>query len=177
MNTKIRRMSIIAISTALMCVISPLTIPTQPVPITMATFTLWTVAMILPWKDAVIATALFVLLGAMGLPVFSNGGGGLEKVLGPTGGYIWAFSFTPIFFEIARKFTKNKYIERIFGVVTSFAFICAIGIAWMMVYYAKAGSPKPFLVLLKKGYLVFWWTTLIKGVMASIVADRVKLSY
>ena len=164
----------IAITVAFMCAVAPLTIPLVPVPVTMATFVLWTVAMTLPTKEALIATALFVLIGAMGAPVFSNFTGGLGIILGPRGGYILAFLTTPLFFKLTNKIFNNKILIRSFGVFSSITFICLFGILWMILQSSELTFSKDITRLLVVGYIVFIPSTIIKGVMAYIVADRIK---
>lgn len=88
-NTK--DLIVCALMAAVMCVCSMLTIPTGIVSITLSVFGVMLSAVILGWKRAVIATAVFILLGAVGLPVFSGMRGGFAMLTGPTGGYIWGY--------------------------------------------------------------------------------------
>lgn len=68
-----------------------LSIPMYPVPLTMQTLAIFLTAMILPKWHAVSAVSVYVVLGAVGLPVFADGRSGLEVVFGPTGGFIFGF--------------------------------------------------------------------------------------
>ncbi len=68
-----------------------LTLPAGPVPVTFQTlFTLLSGCILGP-AGGVMSQALYILMGAAGLPVFSRGGSGLAHLLGPTGGYLFGF--------------------------------------------------------------------------------------
>ncbi len=80
-----------ALMAAVMCVCSMFTIPTGLISITLSVFGVLISAVILGWRRAAAATAVFILLGAVGLPVFSGMRGGFAMLTGPTGGYIWSY--------------------------------------------------------------------------------------
>jgi biotin transport system substrate-specific component len=61
------------------------------VPITLQDLTVLAVGIVLGPRRGALAIASYVILGAMGAPVFSNGGSGIPWLLGPTGGYLLAF--------------------------------------------------------------------------------------
>ena len=73
---------------ALICVAGPLTVPIGPVPISLASFAVYLVGALLGWKRGAAAVAIYLLLGMVGLPVFSGFSGGLAKLAGVTGGYL-----------------------------------------------------------------------------------------
>ncbi|MDR0381962.1 MAG: biotin transporter BioY [Oscillospiraceae bacterium] len=77
-----------ALFAALSAVLSPLTIPIGPVPIGLAHVSIFLAAGLLGAKYGAVSQAVFVLLGAAGLPVFSGFRGGLGVLAGPTGGFI-----------------------------------------------------------------------------------------
>ena len=92
---KTKRMTSIALIAAVMCIISPfmIYIPISPVPVSFSVLTVFIAVYVLDVKDGLIACGLYVLLGTVGLPVFSGFTGGLAKLLGPTGGYIMGYFF------------------------------------------------------------------------------------
>ena len=78
--------------TAVVCVLSILEIPMPTgVPITLQTFALALCGYLLGWKKGFLAALLYLLLGAAGVPVFSGMSGGIQVMLGLTGGFIWGF--------------------------------------------------------------------------------------
>ena len=85
-----KRITRIAMAAVLVCVCSWMTVPFT-VPFTMQTFAVFCALQLLGWKDGTAAVALYLLLGAAGLPVFSGFGAGVGHLLGPTGGYMLGF--------------------------------------------------------------------------------------
>ena len=86
-RSRSRELVFCALSIALMVVCAWVTVPFGPVPFTLSTFALLFVLFTLPPRTAFAAIAGYVLLGALGLPVFSSFKGGLAALLGPTGGF------------------------------------------------------------------------------------------
>lgn len=77
---------------AVLAVVSQISIPLPTgVPLTIQIFGVALVGTILGWRLGFLATFVYILLGAVGLPVFSNFSGGIQSLLGLTGGYIWAW--------------------------------------------------------------------------------------
>lgn len=75
---------------ALLTVSAKVQVPMYPVPMTMQTYAVMVIAMAYGWKLGGATVALYLLQGAVGLPVFSAGGG-LAYLAGPTGGYLIGF--------------------------------------------------------------------------------------
>ncbi|MBQ9765516.1 MAG: biotin transporter BioY [Lachnospiraceae bacterium] len=84
----VKRLTTIGIMAALMCVISPWSIQIGPIPVTFATLALYFISFFVGEKIGVVAVLIYILLGAVGLPVFSGFTGGLQRIMGITGGYI-----------------------------------------------------------------------------------------
>ena len=76
---------------ALLAVSAWVSIPLGPVPFTLQTLALALLPAVLDRPAAVAAVAVYLLLGAIGLPVFSGFSGGLIRIVGPTGGFLWGF--------------------------------------------------------------------------------------
>lgn len=90
-NFSAKDLIICALMAAVMCVCSMFTIPTGIVSVTLSVFGVLLSSVILGRKRAIVSTAVFILLGAAGLPVFSGMRGGFGMLTGPTGGYIWSY--------------------------------------------------------------------------------------
>ena len=82
-----------AVFAALLSVLAPLTIPIGPIPVTLATLILYLSIYVLPTRSALSSCAVYLLLGAFGLPVFTGYAGGIAKIAGPTGGYLLGYLF------------------------------------------------------------------------------------
>ena len=80
-----------ALLAAILCILSPLAIPIGPIPITLGVFAVMLTGVVLDWRRASVAVLVYLLLGLIGLPVFSGGNSGPGVIVGPTGGYLWAY--------------------------------------------------------------------------------------
>ena len=88
---KLRQSVLTALFAAALCVMAPLAVPVGFVPITLATLGVYLAAGLLgPWRGAA-AVGLYLLLGAVGLPVFAGFSGGAQQLVGLTGGYLWGY--------------------------------------------------------------------------------------
>ena len=88
MNMKTRDLTIIAVMAALICVAGPLSISIGPIPLSLASFAVYMAGAVLGTKKGTLAVAIYLLLGLVGLPVFSGFSGGFQKLIGVTGGYL-----------------------------------------------------------------------------------------
>lgn len=128
----IQGLAISAMFSAIICVVAPWSIfTTSLVPLSLASFVLYLCAVLLPPSRATLSTLVFILLGAVGLPVFSGFSGGIAKILGPTGGYI--IGYLPMVFIIAIliKAVPKKFMYPI-AMVIGTAVLYALGTAWFM---------------------------------------------
>lgn len=103
---------------AIICVCSFIAIPVGAVPVTAALLCIMLSGIVLAPLEAVAATAVYIIIGAVGLPVFSGGSGGIGVLLGPTGGYIWAYpilALTVSLFSLIK--TKKKILKYIFSFI------------------------------------------------------------
>ncbi|MDO4344178.1 MAG: biotin transporter BioY [Eubacteriales bacterium] len=89
-----RSLIFVGMFAAVLAVLSQLSIPMPSgVPITLQTFAVALTAYVLGWKLGTAATVVYVLVGAVGVPVFANFSGGAGVLVGMTGGFIWGFIF------------------------------------------------------------------------------------
>ena len=88
---KTKDMTLTAVSAALICVAGPLSVSAGPVPLSLATFAVYLAGAVLGKKRGVIAAALYLAIGAVGVPVFSGFTGGFQKLAGVTGGYLLGY--------------------------------------------------------------------------------------
>ncbi len=90
-SNRLRRLSTAALFAALLCILSPLSLPLGPIPVSLGLLGLLLAALMLSPGMTLATVATFLALGAVGLPVFAGGLGGLQALLGPTGGYLWGY--------------------------------------------------------------------------------------
>lgn len=103
MRSSARRISRLALLTAVLCIVAPLEIPVGTVPVTLQTFFVALTGAILGSRDGFIAVAAYLLLGAVGLPVFSGWAGGIGTFLGATGGFLLGFPFLALFCGLGKR--------------------------------------------------------------------------
>lgn len=89
--TSTRSLTYIAIGAALIAVLSQITIPIGPVPFTLQTLAIGLLASLYPVKETLTSIGLYLLLGAIGLPVFAGFSGGFAALASPTSGFLWGF--------------------------------------------------------------------------------------
>ena len=160
-------LTLIALFTVLTAVCAWISVPV-PAPLiqfTMQTFAVFAALLTLGGRRGTYAVTAYLLLGAVGAPVFSNFRGGLSVLLGATGGYILGFFFQALLYWLM----KVKIAASVAGLILCYAF----GTAWYLVLYAQMG--KPVGVLTALGYCVFpfIFPDLVKLVLAVLLARRV----
>ena len=137
MKTSTRNLVICALCAAVICVLSPLSLPIGPVPISLATFAVMLSAALLGAKWGTIATAIYILLGAIGVPVFAGWTAGIGCIAGQTGGYIIGYLplafITGLFMDklVRRTAGKAKYAFLMVGMILGTVVLYLIGTAWM----------------------------------------------
>lgn len=135
-NKKISDMVYIAVFAVIIAICSWLSIPTA-IPFTMQTFGVFFTVGMLGGKKGSVAVLLYMLLGAIGIPVFSEFRGGIGIMLGTTGGYIMGFLFSALVFWLFESILGRKVWVMILGMSVGLIVCYAFGTAWFMTLYAK----------------------------------------
>jgi biotin transport system substrate-specific component len=162
----LQRTRIIAFSGAFIGLIalgSWISIPFFPVPITLQTLFVLLAAAVMH-RSAVIPVTLYVLLGALGLPVFHNGVAGIGVLLGPTGGYL--IGFIPAAFLAGLAYERAGSIVHVLGIITATAAIYLFGLAWLV--YSTGMSPVPAVIV---GMIPFLPGDVVKAYAAYRIAE------
>jgi len=168
-TSKAYSMTSIALMAAVICVVGPFTLPIGPVPITLAPLAILLSVYILGTKKGTIALLIYLLIGAVGVPVFSGFTGGIGKLAGPTGGYLVGYI---IFALIAGWFIHrfyDKVVIQFLGMVLALAVLYAFGTAWLAY---SAGMT--FGAALAVGVLPFIVFDLIKIVITIVLGRAVR---
>ena len=135
-----RDLATIAMGVALIAVCSWISVP-MTVPFTMQTFAVCLVTALFGLRRGLWTVACYILLGAVGAPVFSGFKGGLGALLGTTGGYIVGFLFTALIVGLATgKLGRKPWVlaaSMAVGILACYAF----GTAWFMFVYARRTGP------------------------------------
>ena len=173
----VKDMVLCALFAAICCVCSIITIPTGIVPVTLGTFGIMVTAMILGTKRGIISVALFIILGIIGLPVFSGMNGGFGVLAGPTGGYIYSYLLMVPIIGMASKCLNKTLSSGMFTMLGCIAsiFVCyLVGTVHFMIVMNVAGKPMGILAALGACVFPFIPFDLIKAVLAIIIAPRLK---
>ena len=163
----IHRMSLIALFAALMCILAPISIPVGIVPITLANLVVFLSVLLLGTKDGTLSCLVYILIGILGLPVFSNFASGLEVLLGPTGGYIFGYILTCLVSGIFVEKCKNKKIK-IIGLVLGLVILYLVGTLWYS-YITKMD----FFVSLLVCVVPFVIIDVVKIIIALLLSDMI----
>lgn len=153
----------IGVAIALIAVCSWISIPTA-VPFTLQTFAVFFVLSFLGGKHGTAAIAIYLLLGAIGIPVFAEFTSGFGVILGTTGGYLIGFILIGlIYWSLVKFFGKEMWVEAV-AFVVGLVVLYAFGTAWFMIVYARTTGA------------IGLWTALGWCVFPFILPDLVKLS-
>ena len=128
-----RNMILCALFAALTAVFSQIQLPIGPVPINLATMSVFLAGGILGWKYGAVSQLVYVLLGVIGAPVFHGFTGGFGVVMGKTGGYIIGYVLAALitgFF--ADKVKKLPAVFLPIGMAIGLAVCYALGTAWFI---------------------------------------------
>ncbi len=132
---KVKDMTLTAVMAALICIAGPLTIAVGPVPLSLATFAVMLAGAVLGKKWGTAAVGLYLLIGIIGIPVFSGFSGGFQKLAGVTGGYLAGYLpcafLTGLGAERAEK-EKRKWLLPAMMVLGT-AVLYTVGTAWFMI--------------------------------------------
>lgn len=127
-----RELTFMGLMTAVMCALGPLSIPLPGlVPLSLGTLVIYFYPYLLGTRRAALCCLIYILLGTVGLPVFSGYSGGLPKLLGPTGGYMLGYFFIILFEGLAIKYFPHSRLLQAVGIILGTACCYLIGTLWL----------------------------------------------
>lgn len=172
-RNKTRDIVYTAFFAVLIAVGSWISIP-MTVPFTLQTFAVFVTLGILGGRRGTMAVLLYILLGAVGIPVFSGFTGGVGILLGNTGGYIAGFLLTGfIFWGMQRMFGRSlgvQVISMLLGLISCYF----LGTVWFLLVYMRNGSTVSVVTVLGWCVIPFIVPDLVKLGLALTVARRVS---
>ena len=167
-----RRLTKMALLTALLCICAYISfpLPFTPAMVTALTLVATLIGLLLSPKDAFIVLIVYVLLGAIGLPVYAGGTAGMGKLFGPTGGFIisWPIAYTLLSYLKGAKRSFFQYTWR--SIVITMPIVYAFGMASFMLV-ANMSFEKAFI----GAVLPFIPGDVIKCIVASWLAIKIKI--
>lgn len=131
-KSKVYPLAMTAVMAAVMCVLGPMSIPIGPVPVSFTNLVIYLALYILGWKRGTLSYLVYMLIGMVGMPVFSGYSGGMGKLFGPTGGYIIGFIPMALIAGIVIDKCRNRGVQ-LAAMVVGTAVCYAFGTAWFCV--------------------------------------------
>lgn len=125
-NTKY--MTRAALFSALTAICAWISIPVADIGFTMQTFGVFLTLGVLGGKWGTVSILIYLLLGAVGMPVFSGFRGGMGMLLGVTGGYLWGFLFSGLTYWLLERFGKLP------AMIAAMAVCYLCGSIWFHIY-------------------------------------------
>lgn len=160
----------IALAAAIIAVCSWITIPVGAVPFTMQTFAVFVAALLLGSIRGALAVIIYILLGIVGLPVFSSFQSGLGVLLGATGGFLTGFIFIPLIGgAFSRKFPDNTVLTFV-GLILGLVACYSVGTLWFMHVYLDGISVSVALTTCVVPYII---PDILKMALAAAVSKKV----
>ena len=163
---------LIAQSAAMITVCSWMSIPAA-VPFTMQTFGVFLAVGLIGGRRGTAATAVYLLLGAVGLPVFSGFAGGIEHLMGPTGGYLIGFLFAALVMWLMERFFGRGMSVLVTSMAAGLVVCYAFGTAWFVISGVK-GSGAGLAAALSLCVLPYIIPDVIKIALAAQLTRRLR---
>ncbi len=157
----------IAICTSLLCISAYLIIPLPIIPITLQFFAVVLIAILLKPTHTLTCVSLYIMLGIVGLPVFSGGKSGFGALLSPTGGFIIGFLVGAFLISLfkGKSVTRNIIVSVICGIIPTYVF----GLGFFMIF-----TDSDLLTAVTSVGGVFILIDIAKCIFASILAEIIK---
>jgi len=143
-------------------------IPHVPVPFTLQTFFVLLAGGVLGKRNGFISMSLYLFLGVVGFPVFSSGGFGLAKLLGPTGGYLLSFPVAAFLIGYGISLRGSVPWTALWMFMGLFVIFC-FGTLQLALVTGLSQSDA-----LSSGFLIFSWWDLTKLVAASAIVSEFR---
>jgi biotin transport system substrate-specific component len=156
---KLRMIVLASLMAALTAVGAYIYVPIGPVPIILSTLFVILSGLLLGSRWGLTSMALYLLVGAIGLPVFAGGKGGFAHFLGPTGGYLFGYLFASWITGFFSERSRGRMIVDIFAVIIGSLVLYAVGVPWLKMITQMS-----------------WTKALMVGVLPFLIGDAIKAS-
>lgn len=174
MKISTKKLSLISMFTALTAIGAFISIPIGPVPITLQSLFVILSGIVLGSKLGALSQLAYIILGLIGIPVFSSFTGGLQSILSPSFGFIIGFVFASFLSGLIMesswiKINKKICLAAFIGTITIYLF----GLPYM--YYILngiLGKDLSFIQVFNIGCLIFLPGDALKFIAVSIVASK-----
>ena len=172
-RSKTYDMAYIAIFAVLMAICSWISIP-MAVTFTLQTFGVFMAVGVLGGKRGSLAVLIYILLGAIGVPVFAGFSGGIGVILNTTGGYIVGFLFSALVMWGMEALLGRKPVIQIISMVVGLIVCYALGTAWFIVVYARNTGAVGLGTVLGWCVIPFIIPDLVKIALAFVLSRKIR---
>lgn len=172
-GSKTYDMVYIAVFAVIMAICSWISIPAQ-VPFTLQTFGVFVAVGVLGGKRGTLAVLVYILLGALGIPVFAGFQGGMGILLGTTGGYIVGFLFSALVMWGLERLLGKKPVMQILSMLAGLIVCYAFGTIWFMIVYTRSSGAVGLATVLGWCVVPFIIPDLIKIGLAYVLSGKVR---
>ncbi len=169
MQTPIFHYIIISFSAAIIAVMAQIIIPLPLIPMTGQTLAIGLMATILSLKQSLQAVSLYVLIGAIGLPVYQGFTGGLGILFGPTGGFLFSFIPTALIIGFYLQSFGHTKFHAISANLIGMLVNLSLGSIWLK-YILQINYAAAFL----SGFIPFLIVGILKAVLAGIIGITIR---
>ena len=140
MTTKTKTLAFTALLAALTAVLAQIAIPLPftPVPLTLGTLGGYLAAGLLTWQAAAMSQLVYLLIGAVGIPVFAGFTGGFGIVMGPTGGYLIGYILSALVTGLIISKSSGKFHWFVVAMIAGTFFCYLFGTIWYMVVMSQS---------------------------------------
>jgi biotin transport system substrate-specific component len=154
---KLRGMVLASLLAALTAAGSYMQVPIGPVPIVLTNLFIFLSGLLLGSRWGLASVGIYLLVGAMGMPVFAGGKGGMAHFLGPTGGYLLGYGLSAWIIGFIVERTRGNRIWEIIALIFGVISIYAVGVPWLKVVTRMS-----------------WGQSLMIGMVPFLIGDALK---
>lgn len=165
----IQGIATVGVMTAVLCILAPMSIPIGPIPVSLTNLVIYLSLYILGMKKSCVSYLVYLLIGLIGVPVFSGFSGGVGKLFGPTGGYLIGFFPMAVIAGIVIDKVTNKWCLELLAMAAGTSAAYLFGTCWLA-YQAHIS----FKAALLTAVIPFILGDVIKMVIALILGATIR---
>lgn len=166
-------MAYIGIFAVMIAICSWISIPAA-VPFTLQTFAVFLSVVVLGGRRGTLSVVVYILMGAIGVPVFSGFNGGLGALMNTTGGYIIGFFFTALVMWAAEGLVGRKFWAQAVSMVLGLAVCYVVGTVWFVFVYSRTIGAVGMMTVLGWCVIPFIIPDLVKIALAVMLGNTLR---
>ncbi len=164
-----------ALMSAVLCIVSPWSLNIGPIPVSFSLFAIYLTMYLLGAKLGTLSVLIYLLIGLLGIPVFSNFTGGPQKLFGPTGGFLIGYLPMALLIGLFLDHTQKEHLtfwRMLLRIIVIFACTCVLYLFGTIWYQFQSGTD--FLAALSVTVLPFLPIDLVKNILAALLGSAIR---